>query len=105
MSPNCQWNLQSPEVCLASLAGAFGLPSAVRRRRRRYRRGRGATAASTAEWAALAAASPFTSAAPGVMRVGDSCDGLVALLLQNRDDGGIVRLPGAVGPQLVGTGR
>jgi hypothetical protein len=39
------------------------------------------------------------------MRAGDGCYGLVTLLFQIRVDGGVVRLPGAVGPQLVGMGR
>ena len=81
-----------------------GIRVTVRRRRRRRRR-RGATAALTAEWAALAAASPAASATSGVMGVGDDCDGLVTLLLQDCVDGGVVRLPGAVGPQLVSSGR
>ncbi len=57
------------------------------------------------ERAALAAISPSSAAATGVMRAGHGCYGLVSLLVQDRVDGGVVRLPGAVSPQLVGAAR
>ncbi len=86
------------------LLGQLGGSSGVAVRRCFCRGSR--RASSTAERAALAPASSAAATAAGVMRAGRSRkDGvLLPLLIRDRVYGGVVPLPGTVGPQLIGMG-